>query len=200
MNFKDTTIESYDKNATEFSIKFKQLMEFQKLDEFPTFLNLLKGPKILDLGCGAGDHTLFFKEQGFQAIGIDLSESMIQLCKKKGIDAEVMDIENLTFSNNTFDGIWATTSLLHIEKKNITPVIKKMYDILKKEGTLHVCVKKGRGEELIFDKNSSQKRFFAFWEEEELIKQFEPYFEVIKSQVKTFKNIDFLNIFFQKKN
>lgn len=39
------------------------------------------GRKALDFGCGAGRSTRFLKSLGFDAVGIDISSSMIQLAK-----------------------------------------------------------------------------------------------------------------------
>jgi len=55
-----------------------------------------------------------------------------------------MDIENLEFQDEIFDGIWAATSLLHIPKANLNKVIKKLNKILKDEGILHISVKEGK--------------------------------------------------------
>ena len=40
------------------------------------------GRKALDFGCGAGRSTRFLKSLGFDAVGIDISSSMIQLAKR----------------------------------------------------------------------------------------------------------------------
>ena len=37
---------------------------------------------VLDLGCGTGEHTAFFARQGVRAVGIDHSESMIDMARE----------------------------------------------------------------------------------------------------------------------
>ena len=162
-----------------------------------SFSDLLKGEKILVLGCGSGDHSLYFKENGLDVTAIDLSEEMIKLCKEKGIKAFVKDIENLDFEDKSFDGIWAVTSLLHIPKSKLKEVIEKLNLILKDEGTLYVCVKEG--EDLIEDKSGNTSRFFVFWKEDEFMKLFEDYFVLIENKKVQLKNTVFLQAFFRKK-
>lgn len=200
MDYKEITIESYNQNAKELSEKFKELMDVNRRYEFQRFIGLVKGKKILDLGCGSGDHSIYFKEQGLDVTAIDLSEEMIKLCKEKGVNAFVKDIENLDFEEKSFDGIWSVTSLLHIPKSKLKSVIEKLNLILKDEGILYVCVKEGEGERLIEDKSGNTSRFFAFWKEEELIKLFEDYFVLIENKKVQLKNTVFLQAFFMKKD
>lgn len=53
------------------------------------YLNLIvntisSGGSILDLGCGTGEPIAqFFIEKGFKIIGVDGSEKMVELCKKR---------------------------------------------------------------------------------------------------------------------
>lgn len=200
MDYKKKTIESYNQNAKELSEKFKELMDLKRRYEFRRFINLLKGKKILDLGCGSGDHSLYFKERGLDVTAIDLSEEMIKLCKEKGINAFVKDIENLDYKDKSFDGIWAVTSLLHITKSKLQKVIEKLNFILKDEGILYVCVKEGVGEDLVKDKSGNTSRFFAFWTEEEMKKLFEEYFVLIENKKVQLKNTVFLQAFFRKRS
>ena len=57
---------------------------FRSYDEMPLLeqkaLQLAKG-KILDVGCGAGSHSLFLQEKGFEVTAVDISENAIQTCK-----------------------------------------------------------------------------------------------------------------------
>jgi len=195
-DYKTSTIDSYNKNAREFAKKFLELMELERRYEFGKFIELLNGKNILDLGCGAGDHSLFFKEQGLNVTAIDLSEEMIKLCKEKKLNAFVMDIEDLKFDNNSFEGIWAVTSLLHIPKSKIDGVIMKLYNLLKQNGILYVCIKEGVGEKNIQDKNG--ERFFAFWQKEEFLNLVQDKFRLIEFKQIILGHTTFLQFFFEK--
>jgi len=197
-NYKHQTIEAYDKNAKELSEKFKKCTDIDKRYAFKRFMDLLKGKKILDLGCGSGEHSSYFKEKGLDITAIDLSREMIRLCLDKKLNAVLMDIEHLDFENDSFDGIWAVTSLLHVPKLKLKDVIKKLNLILKTNGVLYVCVKEGKGEKFVDYGSSDAKRFFAFWEEDELKKEFENYFDLIELRKEQVNQDVFLKAFFRK--
>jgi len=198
-DYKRRTIESYNKNAKEFSEKFKGLMDLDRREEFQKFMNLIPRKRVLELGCGSGDHAYYFSQKGLDVTCVDLSEEMIKICKEKNLKAYVMDIENLDFEEESFDGIWAVTSLLHVPKSKINSVIKKLHDILRGDGVIFVCVKEGDGE-LFTDDGDGAKRYFVFWREEDLMKEFERYFDVIESKKTQFRDTVYLEMFFKKKS
>lgn len=43
----------------------------------------INGKKILDVGCGTGNHALLLKKKGFDVTGIDLNKEMLKVAKKK---------------------------------------------------------------------------------------------------------------------
>ncbi|GLR47819.1 class I SAM-dependent methyltransferase [Sphingomonas astaxanthinifaciens] len=76
-------------------------------------LNLLApqpGEHILDVGCGDGTLTLRIKEAGADVVGIDNSLSMIAAAKAKGLDARLMDVADLRFSE-AFDAAFSNATL-----------------------------------------------------------------------------------------
>jgi predicted adenylyl cyclase CyaB len=190
---KEKTIAAYNRDAEKLAVKFKNLLELHRRHEFQRFIELLKGKNILDLGCGAGDHSQYFIQQGLDVTAIDLSEKMVELCKNKGLNAQIMDIENLQFPDNSFDGIWAVTSLLHIEKGKLAPVIKKLHKIIKPEGLIFVCMKEGVGSEVLPD-----GRFFEYWQEEQLKEHFTN-FQHLETTRESLGHNNFLQMLFQKK-
>ncbi len=110
-----------------------------------------------------------------------------------------MDIEKLDFKEKSFNGIWAVTSLIHIPKKKMPDVVKKLYKILNEDGVIHVCVKEGEGEKFVDDKEGECKRFFAFYKEKELIEMFEDKFNLAEFFKDKLGNTVFMHFFFRKK-
>ena len=62
---------------------------------------------ILDVGCGAGRHSLYLQEKGFDVTGIDNSKGAIEVCKLRGLDKTlVYSIDEIDkFEPNSFDTI-----------------------------------------------------------------------------------------------
>lgn len=77
---------------------FRSFNKMPKLEQ--KALQLSKG-KILDVGCGAGSHSLYLQEKGFDVTSIDSSEKAIQACKLRGLKnartQNLLDIQNETF-------------------------------------------------------------------------------------------------------
>lgn len=65
-------------------------------------LQLAKG-SVLDVGAGAGSHSLYLQEKGLKVKAIDVSEGAIEVCRLRGIkNVEVLDVLDET---ETFDTI-----------------------------------------------------------------------------------------------
>jgi 2-polyprenyl-3-methyl-5-hydroxy-6-metoxy-1,4-benzoquinol methylase len=68
-------------------------------------MEFVKG-RVLDIGCGAGRHSLYLQKRGFDVLGIDSSPLAIKVCKLRGLkQAKVMSIEELNFKPNSFDSV-----------------------------------------------------------------------------------------------
>jgi SAM-dependent methyltransferase len=88
-----------------------------------------EGERLLDVGCGTGDHLLFFRRKGCDVTGIELSPYMLDIARKKlGHRAEfhLGKAEDLPFSDNEFDIVTITTSLEFMDdpQKVITEAIR----------------------------------------------------------------------------
>ena len=79
---------------------FRSYNEMPKLEQ--KALDLVHG-KTLDVGCGAGSHSLFLQEKRLNIKAIDISKGAIEVCKKRSlINAEV---KNVLDETETFDTI-----------------------------------------------------------------------------------------------
>ncbi len=91
----------------------------------------------LEVGCGTGHWTEFFINNGFEITGIDISENMINIARKKNLkDAkfEIINIEDAPYPDNSFDNIFAITSLEFVDNRQ--KAIEQIYRILKPGGYL----------------------------------------------------------------
>lgn len=137
LSVKDIVEQGYDKIAEDY-YTHRDLEKFNgELEKFS--LLLPKNAKVLDVGCGAGIPTAkFFINKGFDMTGIDISETMINLAKKNVPEAKFlkMDINNLEFPEEYFDGIISVYTLFHIPRKNHFKIFQNFYKLLKPGGKL----------------------------------------------------------------
>lgn len=138
------TLDYYNENADKFILGTLNvdMMTIQK-----RFIGYIpKGGKILDLGCGSGRDSLFFKELGYNVTAVDGSSEMcIQAEKNIGQAVINMTFDKLSFESE-FDGIWACASLLHVPSKDIRDVLVKIEKALKSGGYFYFSVKYGNYE------------------------------------------------------
>ncbi len=139
--------------------------------EMSQFLDLVpRGGTILDVGCAGGRDAKIFTDHGFSVIGVDVVDAFLQRAKRDVPQATFlhMDLRALTFQEDSFDAIWANAVLLHILKPELPNILKTFLSILKPGGVLHIRVKEGTGTTYEEDILSPDKRFFVYFEKEEL--------------------------------
>ena len=96
----ETNISEVD--AMEVSYLFRSYKEMPKLEQ--KALQLAKG-KILDVGCGAGSHSLYLQEKGLEVTSIDISANAIKACALRGVkNAQIQNVLDL-HPNDKFDTI-----------------------------------------------------------------------------------------------
>jgi len=85
------------------------------VDRLYSLLNPQKGKLYLDIGCGTGNYTVAFAEMGFEFIGVDPSELMLDAAKNKNSNVkwEQGTAENIPLPDHSIDGVIATLTLHH---------------------------------------------------------------------------------------
>jgi SAM-dependent methyltransferase len=72
------------------------------------------GERLLDIGCGSGDHLSLFRKKGCDVTGIDPSPFMLDLARQRlehRAELRLGRAEDLPFSDNEFDLVTLITSL-----------------------------------------------------------------------------------------
>lgn len=192
--------ESYDKYAKLYAENtFHKLLQFQ-LNNFIS--HLPKGAKILDVACGSGRDTQYLTEDGFDVLGIDISEELLKEARlrAKNCKFQKMNLLRLEFDESSFDGIWCTNAVTVIPKDNISEAVKEIHRVLKKEGILYISVKEGHGQEIVARKEYENAPFYYSYltkeELENLLK--ESNFQIISSEVSDAQGTKWVEIFAKK--
>ena len=93
--------------------------------------------KILDAGCGSGFSMQTLQKLGFANVwGIDSSKEMIELAKKKRLNAALGELEKIPFEDETFDAIISISALQWVSKDEtrLGKTAKEFYRTLKNGG------------------------------------------------------------------
>ncbi len=133
------TRDGYDVLAEDYAARFLDELSGKPLDR--ALLGLVAtevsglGP-IADVGCGPGHVARFLQERGATATGVDLSPRMIDLARAAhpAIDFHVGDMRSLTFPDQTWGGIVALYSIIHIPPAELAGVCAEFHRVLRPGG------------------------------------------------------------------
>lgn len=96
------------------------ITEARELDLIFQLAGPLQGCRLLDAGCGGGIYLVEAARRGAQATGVDLSEAMLRVARRRAADAGVLiqlqrgDVRALPFADNSFDVVIAVTALCFV--------------------------------------------------------------------------------------
>jgi len=164
-----TTIDSYDNTAEEYAKNTLEINTSAPINKFLSYLT--EKSLILDIGCGPGRDARLFSNKGFDVVGIDLSSKLLEIARKYDYKSKFchMDVLNMGFPNNTFNGLWAMSSLMHLEKKVFPKALQECYRVLKDESVFYLSLKRGEGESLELDKRyDNLKKYYAYYLDDEV--------------------------------
>lgn len=133
------TLDFYNNNSKTY---IEKTLSGDTSNLYKGFLNNIpQGGSILDLGCGSGRDSIEFIKQGYNVTAVDGSKEMASAASKIiGQQVICSRFEDLKLIE-TFDGIWACASLLHVNKKHIIDVIKNISCNLKDNGVFYMSFK-----------------------------------------------------------
>lgn len=102
--------------------------------------------KVLDLACGTGDMTIAIYKSGFEVIGIDIAEKMLEIAKGKSNRIRsgstpppayiLASADSIPFSDNSFDSVTITFGIRNFE--NRISSLQEIMRVLKNGGYLSI--------------------------------------------------------------
>jgi SAM-dependent methyltransferase len=129
----ETTISEEDEMSVAYL--FRSYNEMPKMEQ--KALQLTKG-RVLDVGCGAGSHSLTLQnERNLEVTAIDISSNAIEACTLRGIkDTRVQDV--MTLENEKYDTILLLMNGAGMcgKLKNIPKFLLKLKSLLNPGGQI----------------------------------------------------------------
>ena len=94
-------------------------------------ISLPKDANILDSGCGTGKLASFWLNEGYDILGVDLSDVALAITKKKGVKTMKADIlKGLPFEDNSFDLVYSDGLLEHFVDPE--PILTELFRVSSK--------------------------------------------------------------------
>ena len=148
----------------------------------------IKPCKVIELGCGAGNYVIYLSSKGFDATGVDISKTAIEIAinsaSKKGINCNFISSDvlgDMAEVQDTFDFAYDWELLHHIFPQDREKYINNVHRLLNPEG-MYLSV--------YFSENSPQfggvgkyrktplDTVLYFSSESEIVSLVEPLFEI----------------------
>ena len=170
------TVQYYNRSAQEWVGTHKH--DTTVLDEeMAAFNKILPEGALLEVGSGSGIDASVLLEYGYQYIGTDVSETLLQLAVERNKEKQAVFVKSslydlpAIFKPRYFDGFWAAAVFLHIPKNRLVDAFAGLKAVLKPGAVGFISLKKGEGEEI----DSATGRLFSYFTTEEFT-------EIVKEQ------------------
>ena len=131
------------KRAFDFLAPFYNIMTLPLIRariQVVDFANAGKGSTVLDVATGTGQQVFAFAKRGHNVIGVDLTESMLEIARKhnKGglVKFEAADATRLRFGENSFDVSCISFALHDMPPKIREKILQEMVRVTKPNGIM----------------------------------------------------------------
>lgn len=124
-----------DEDEMEVAYLFRDFDQMPKIEQ--EALNLCYG-KVLDVGCGAGSHSLYLQNtKGLEVKAIDISSNAVETCKLRGLK-NVEKIDILDIADEKFDTILLLMNGTGIFQnlENLPKYLNKLKSLLTEDGQI----------------------------------------------------------------
>jgi SAM-dependent methyltransferase len=169
-----------------------------KLAERAAFLERLRAEdkkRLLEVGAGTGQDSLFFQQHGLSVVATDLTPEMVERCRAKGLEAHVMDFLKLDFPPASFDAVYALNCLLHVPNADLPGVLSALRGLLAPGGLCFLGMYGGEPFEGVDPADPHDPpRFFSCRSDEQIVACVAERFEVLDFHVVPLESLHFQSL------
>lgn len=153
-DIRQAAIDSHDRDAAKFVAWYDALGQSRFSNAFAygrskidalvgeLFAALPKGGKVLDVGCGTGEHLHRAVDAGLQAFGIEPAPSMLDVARRNVPKAEIKQgvATELPYAAGTFDLVIMVEVLRYLDRADTEKALREARRVLKPGGQLFVTL------------------------------------------------------------
>ena len=147
-------IDSHDRDAAKFEDWYDALDRSRFSNAFTygrskidglvgqLFDSLPRGAKVLDVGCGTGEHLHRALDQGLQAFGVEPAPSMLEVARRNVPGAEIKQgvATELPYGDAQFDMVLMVEVLRYLDRPDTEQALREARRVLKPGGQLLVTL------------------------------------------------------------
>ncbi|KUJ77477.1 class I SAM-dependent DNA methyltransferase [Ruegeria profundi] len=138
----ERTIKAYSTRVADY---LKIPLPPEQIESRQAFANAVGAGLVLDLGSGPGSDSAFFMREGLTVRALDATPEFVEHARNNGVDAHLGTFDDVT-EVDTYDGIYASFSLLHAPREAFPRHLAAIHKALKPGGIFFLGLKLGTGE------------------------------------------------------
>jgi SAM-dependent methyltransferase len=99
------------------------------------------GGRTADIGCGSGREVAFLASNGFDAIGYDASDALLELARLRypKLEFRAASLPALAdLPDDAFDNVLCETVIMHLPRALIAAAVRRLLAVLKPNGILYL--------------------------------------------------------------
>jgi predicted TPR repeat methyltransferase len=199
-NLRQDTINTYNFSARALAEYFRGIGP--RVEDINLAFELADNPvdaRVLEIGCGDGRdaHEIITRAGWYK--GIDVSEGLLALARKKlpHADFEVADAVTFEYPEK-LDIVFAFASLLHLDSNEVTSVLDKVHAALNPGGVFFISLKEKPGYTSEIKEDEYGRRLFFFYNAKIIQSLAGNKFQTVAHSRKTIGNTDWFEIALKK--
>jgi SAM-dependent methyltransferase len=133
------TLKAYDSDAASFAQDWHD--QPPPTDLHAIVNRYFVGGTTADIGCGSGREVAWLEAAGFPAQGFDASDGLLAEARRRYpaltfSHGELPDLAGI--AANSFDNVLCETVIMHLDRAQVAPSVRRLLDIVKPGGVLYL--------------------------------------------------------------
>lgn len=155
------TLGAYDAGAAAFAKEWHE--QPAPADLHGLVKRFFRSGRTADIGCGSGREVAFLAANGYDAVGYDASDALLEQARLRYprlsfATAMLPDLADI--ADETFDNVLCETVIMHLRRPQLLTAVRRLAGILKPGGILYLSWRVTEGS----DQRDQQGRLYAAFE------------------------------------